>query len=407
MGGALGLVAGCSPAADAPQPATTAATSPASEVEAAKLPQPAPPVSTEAKDAPPTGETTISLVVGPTIQDKLVPVSASSYARDEMGPLLDSLREASGPYCRYKHGLEKLDREAVEKFVTPASWFLQSELGVKWTIVAGCWNFIWMNDRRPHRDFEVAKSLAPSTHGYRCYGVGVMQPYIMSDVLGCSEVTMIDFDWQIHGVHEQLLAAWRDGGLADDQLDATLASLRVDWIAHHEPQEKHEVSLASICHRGIASRCRATFAAFDGRRVDPSLRSVTLQLAGLHEIEFGEPSEERGTPVVFLSNATEKHFLRGEEFRELLDRMESTLLPGQRGLFVHHVGNDSTFGIYQMLRTESGSKISVLCRDEYRRGKGKSEVYETWFEEKLNRPGRRMPVPPTCKSIRIEGVAPE
>ncbi|MCB9748729.1 MAG: hypothetical protein H6713_01855 [Myxococcales bacterium] len=326
----------------------------------------------------------ITLKVSPNMRERLVPIEREVYEQGEIGPLFGLLRERSAGLCRYLHGLEALDEGAVAAYVNPPDRFARRKLGEKWSLMAGCWNYVRLNDRRPHRDFDLVRRMFPAEDGYDCYAVGVVQPYLMSERLGCRELTMIDFDWQIHAIHWQLLEAWGGGGLARERLDATLAGLRIDWIAYHEPQEQHEASLESLCHAGFAERCRATFDAFSSRQRDEGLRRITLALAALHELELSAPEAGDRVPVVFLSNATEKHFMTRSEFRQLLQRVSASLLPGQRAALIHHVAGSPALGVYELTpKTGGGYKVRTRCRDEYVKGTGTGPrtSYETWFEE--------------------------
>lgn len=365
------------PSARAPSTAGSEAASESARDGGAKAPPAAAP------EPPPAKGPVLRLVVGPGLRDQFVPLEADAYERAQVGATLELMRDRSGPLCRFKHGLAERDDVGIEAFVSPAVRFVHSKLGAKWSVIAGCWNFVRMNDRRPHRDFEVVRKLVPAADGYECYAVGVLQPYLMSEILGCRTMTMVDFDWQVHAVHWQLLEAWRAGSLAPDALDATLSGLRVDWIAYHSPKERHAVDMHTLCHPGIADRCRATLEAFETRREDASLERITLDLAGLHEIEVPPARTGDHVPVIFLSNATEKHFLTRGEFDQMVARVEAGLLPGQRAIFVHHVANESTFGVYELVREETGSRLGVLCRDEYRKGHDGGTLYETWFETRL------------------------
>jgi hypothetical protein len=336
----------------------------------------------------------VRLIIGQDIRATLVPVTETHYAAEAIGPLFSELESKSRPLCTYRHALAPIDRAAIGEFVTPVSSFTNRGNGPRWNLIAGCWNYIRMNDRKPHRDFELVRARHPKGQVFDCYSVGVAQPYIMSEVLACEHLTMVDLDWRVHSVHWQLIQAWEQGRLAGDLQAAALAEMRTDWIAHLGASESQELSLATLCHPGIAERCGESLDAFSARRDrGPAIAELTLALSGLHEIPMLPAREGEQVAVIFLSNATERHFLKEEEFQAMLARVRGGLLPGQRAIFIHHVGGRAEFGLYEMLGTDEGHELRTICRDPYERvmRDSRTQPYETWFERAIREPRRGVP----------------
>jgi hypothetical protein len=128
------------------------------------------------------------------------------------------------------------------------------------------------------------------------------------------------------------------------------------------------------------------------------LREIRLALAALHEFPLASAQEGDRVHVVFLSNATEKHFMTLAEFDALLANVKAAMLPGQRAVFVHHAAGEPAFGLYELENASEPDKfvLRTLCRDEYIRDrKNGGEVYETWFERKLAREAEVQP----CSTI--------
>ena len=336
------------------------------------------------------------MVVSDALAADFKAIERTTYEGEEIDALFTTLRAGSLPFCQHKHKLAEDDPEAGRAFLEAYDAYRKADLGTKLTIIAGCWNFIRMNDRQPHRPFELVGWLYPDKR-HDCYTVGVVQAYLMQERLSCRSLTMIDFDWQVQYVHHQLLERWDAGELGQDKLDSSIAGMTVDWIAFHSPQAEHKVTMATFCHPGIDKLCRATFAALDERRADDklSLERITLNLSGLHDMTLDDVTAE-GVPVIYLSNATEKHFMTREEFDAMISRLEAALELGQHAAFVTHVAGKVDFAIYDLERLAEGSKLTTRCRDaHWGELKSNGEPYETWFE-KVVKDGKE--TIPTCQS---------
>ena len=328
----------------------------------------------------------IELYAAEHLVDALVALDRERVAEEDLAPLFRVLARESVALCRHMNFDEPLADEDLEVYMLPPGTYRSAPLRSRRSLIAGCWNFVRMNDRSPQRDLKLLDALydAPS---YDCTSVGVMQPYLMQHFLGCARMTMLDFDWQIHRVHAQFLAAMREGELGED-LSEPLANMSVGWIAHHKAEPEIPLAMRSLCRAEIADTCadalRTTQAAL------PEVERVTLALAGLHDAPF-EPVPADRQRVLYLSNALERAYTTNKEFNALMSRVAAVTGPDQVSVIVHHAGGQPSFGIYEVRPVAGeedpegrGWEVRTRCRDPYLMSvvrENTDGVYKTWLED--------------------------
>ncbi len=348
------------------------------------------------------GEMVVGLRVSASLVETLVPIEQADVPEEELGRLFASLTAAAAPFCAFKHGLGDWDGEAARAYLASPGVFRRTGTGSKYGVIAGCWNFLHMNDRAPHRDFElVARLYAAPAHD--CVSVGLMQPYLMHDRLGCRRLTALDFDWRIHDAHWQVIGLARQGVLGKEQQTEGLAGLELAYIAHLRARPEHPGTIESLCHVGMTERCAEALDHFQ-RSLDPSFEGVrpqrfTLELAPLHEARFEPAPEvaERPLRVVYLSNALEPIYTRRSEARALLDHLAEALAEGEMAVLVHHAGGRRGFGLYELRREGEGRIVRVRCRDVYESTAtdAEAETYDTWLDREASGPAQ----PPACTEL--------
>lgn len=353
-------------------------------------------------ESEPEPRSVIELYAAEQLVDAFVALDRDRVAEAELPALFRVLARESVPLCRHMNFDEPLADEDLEVYMLPPGTYRNAPLRSRRSLIAGCWNFVRMNDRSPQRDLELLDALydAPS---YDCTSVGVMQPYFMQHYLGCARMTMLDFDWQIHRVHAQLLEAMRAGELGED-LSEPLANMSVGWIAHFKAEPEIPLAMDSLCRAEVADTCaealRSTQAAL------PEVERVTLALAGLHDAPF-EPVPAGRQRVLYLSNALERAYTTNQEFTTLMSRVAEVTRPDEVSVIIHHAGGQPSFGIYELRPVEGaedpegrGWEVRTRCRDPYLMSVVREHtdgVYETWLEDvSINTEDA-----PTCDALAV------
>lgn len=335
------------------------------------------------------------LIVSPSHVRDLEPIRESMISgKESIDRSFRQLVSSGDLFCSMKSGKMGTDLELASHMIRRevVSDYLRAGRGDVKSLVAGCWNFIEMNDFRPDLDFHLVKHLFPKKR-FSCYSVGFLQPYIMHSILGCDNLTMVDIDWRILDAHRQFIEA-RERGLSPLQ---SVGQVRTGWIAFRKPYGPElKLDLSLVCRHIQKDQCRQMIGMIDGSTVPENWR---LNLSALHDVSFYE--DRKSTPVFFLSNAIEEMYTSPSQFKTLMERTASHLDPGGKALFIHHVGGWKLFGIYELESGGEGKGYSIrtLCKDRYlamSRGKeGKPAVYETYFEKATKSTG----TPPTCSSL--------
>jgi hypothetical protein len=370
----------------------------------------------------------LQLLASPQLIDVLLPVTKARYAPlPAIDALFAKLRSSGDAYCERRWRLRK-DEPAPFIGAKHRKAMVRGGRRSLPAMIAGCWNFFTMNDLRPDRGIKLVRKLMPKAR-FDCMSVGLMQSYLMDQHLGCQRLSMLDIDWRILEAHRQLLGLFArralDGALpprrkpsakrkttptaatattaATRQLEQQLQALKLSWIQYNPPKDVTKLpapqrnapgSLKLLCGRRMRRRCAHAIAAFQ-RRFDSS-RSVTLQLAGLHQLRYVTKERDR-VAVIFLSNAMDPQYHSWRDFRELRRQLRTQMTPGQRAVIVHHVGGSHTFGLYQIERRAKRLRISTLCKDPFARARRRKWLPYEIYLDKISRNRKR--TIPSCKKL--------
>ena len=382
------------------------------EVPEPRIPEPEPQVVQTTPEEPTEPEEPVE-VPKPTLQfdmgvsedlrASIVPLEKARYVEADLGPLFGALREKGDAYCRVLDGDEEDPGHTKAHAFVPEKrreYFKAMCRKCKTNVKLGCWNFFRMNDKAPEQDFELVKQLWPAD-SYDCYSVGMVQPYMMHDIMNCSTLTTVDFDWRIQDAHQQLVQKYREGGIVDQaSLETALKDVTIGWIAFFgTARPSHPASLDAFCPKRQREACVEHLVGFQSKY--DQLEGFHLELAALHDANF---LRTETTKVVYLSNAIESIYTSEDEFKQMLGNLTNALAVGQSAVLIHHVGGYPNFGLYEVKKTESGVAVSTRCRDRYvaTAENRTAPTYETWVDGASSTTG---PIP-TCKSLFAEPETP-
>ena len=330
-------------------------------------------------------------------ESAFVPITRSRYTYKEMPALFESMRQASDGYCEIIHHKKGFNKASVDRLI--ASDHFREFWGDRYwgsfhNLLAGCWNFYIMNDVKPFDDFRLIRSLYPDGAKH-CYSVGLMQPYIMHNILDCKDLHFLDVDWRIHYAHFQLEEMFRTGRFEDrSSTIKAIQDLHLGWIAFSPtpPVARHQVDPSTLC-RLDQEECLRNLVAYQKNR--EKLQAITWNLSALHDAQF---VPHKGMPVIYLSNAIEELYTSKKQFQRLLDRVTESISIGQKALFAYHAAGTDEIGLYLLTRTEPAApdasnaqtnpedhstyRVETICRDLYhRKNTGVLLPYETYFEK--------------------------
>lgn len=343
----------------------------------------------------------VTAAVGPTVARHIVPLERRPYPLDELEQTFVALRAASEPLCAHRRLDARRRLGAIQAYVDPPALFLAGPRGSKYGAMAGCWNFVAMNDRRPDRDFRAITALVGADH-YDCAAVGLMQPYLMMSALGCRSLTVVDLDWRIHDLHVQLLRLAQQGALRDaTEVFEAVERMTTAWVALAEPLAEQRPSLAGLCPEPMTSRCAGALVDF-GRAVAGlrGLEALDFQVASLHDATY--PAGPPGSAlVVYASNALEPGYTTAAQRSALLENLGAHLTDGRRVILVHHAGGSRRFGLYELVRREGALEVRTLCKDPYpvvSRRAPRGSTYNLAFDRPFERA-------PSCLALAGEDPA--
>ncbi len=306
------------------------------------------------------------LRVSPHIASRLYPVTRTEYRGEEMDALFRQLLHYGDHFCRKMYDMPPADNSRLERFIDDK---YRDEFRRFWkkgaihSLIAGCWNFFMMNDSRPDIDFRLVKRFYPEKKT-DCYGVGLLQPYIMHNTLSCTTLTMVDIDWRILDAHRQLVRLFRRGALdSKDHINRILAGVRLGWSAYTDPLvPSFPGALSHICQPYQFAMCEEQLRLFQ-KNIVP-LEGLEFQIAALHD-GILRKSHGDAMPVVFLSNALEDIYTTEEQFKKFMDSISAVLKPGEFAVLVYHVGGRPQFGIYELHKAGNSWFVRTRCRDTY------------------------------------------
>lgn len=336
----------------------------------------------------------MELIVSKYHREHLAQLNKARYMEQEIAPLYAQMTGPGDSYCSYLWKQCRFDRSNAEKYFRKDKVTYYKNLNCVEcvsSLIAGCFNFFAMNDRTPDLDFLLLKKLLPA-ESYQCYSVGFMQPYLIHNILKCSELHFVDFNWRIQEAHFQLLNMYlKNKFTTDEAMKATLKDLNIGWVAHHGVMKSRIKSgIELFCgNQRIGTNlntqpqyelCSRTF--MDFQKNISLLKKVRFHLAALHDVEFPK-SEEGVMKIIFVSNALEDIYTSKEQFDLFLKQIEKSMAPGEKTAIVYHAGGKKEFGLYTLTRNNRGGTIRTLCRDPYPNtvlGK-KVLFYTTYFED--------------------------
>ncbi len=369
---------------------------------------------TQAKDPrlwpPPTTVTATQ-----TVADHLKLVEARDYDFAAFHELRHKLRDASMPICSYLRGLSERDIAAERDYFYRPGPFVHGNLSSKYGAISGCWNYVRMNDRRPDRELALVRELFPAER-YECVSVGVMQPYLISDVLPCRSLSVVDFDWRVHDLHAQLIELAQRGEVkeAKDLLPA-LGQLTTSWLALRETTQAEQiVTMDDLCSNTMKQACERALLRFVGTSVGPAdaaasangrtgqgsgertLEEIHLLLSSLHDAPYRAGPEEARF-LFYFSNALEPMYTRASESQALRKNLQSLLVDGRRAVIIHHAGGREEFGIYEAWNEGASLSLRTLCKDPYpETRKGHTQTHYSIELDKGAGTG------PSCKALMRE-----
>lgn len=339
--------------------------------------------------------------VSAEVRATLAPLPHPSYPRAALDERFAALRSAGDAFCR-AYRLQQDVPNAFE-FLVPAARerILAIKSGGRTSMVVGCHNFFEMNDIHPERAFALVRALegaGGSLPRFDCYGVGLVQPWLMHHALGCRRLGMVDLDWRILEAHHRLagmLAASRF--TSPEAVQQSVGELELRWLALRALDATGKVTGPPpvLCRTGQDAACRQAFVELQSAAPPERLE---LMLTGLEDLSLGA-GEEGVRRVVFLSNAIE--YMLPARTLGMVKRLAEDLPegPGASALLIHHAAGSSAFGIYRVTRGTRGRfALRHVCKDVYPSSlKAATEpTYVTVLDRAVP---ESAPTPPTCRQL--------
>ncbi len=330
--------------------------------------------------------------------DAFQPIEKRVYEYAELPGLFESMRVASDGYCEFIHNRKPFRKDVATRLISEeflTQFWRDRFWGSFHNLLSGCWNFYIMNDVRPFDDFRLIRDLYPEATKH-CYSVGLMQPYIMHNILQCQDLNFLDVDWRIHYAHFQFEQMFREDRFrTPDSAHQAIQDLHLGWIAFSPTpvRPRHDVSPATLC-RLNQQECMDHLQKYQTNRA--KLESITWNLSALHNADF---RAHAGMPVIYLSNAIEELYTSRQQFDQLLGKVAASIGPEGRALFAYHAAGTDEIGLYLLTRAPARDSdadqsagqsqtnypdysIETVCRDRYHRANtGQLLEYTTYFEK--------------------------
>lgn len=325
----------------------------------------------------------IQLHISDFHQNLFIEFGGESYSESELPEIFERMFTNGDLFCDMIYRRRALQKVDAYKFLRPASfktfWPRRNREYIN-KLIVGCYNFFRMNDIRPFKDFKLVKALYPES-SFDCFSVGLMQPYIMHNIMDCQTLQMLDIDWRIMAAHHQLLQFYQSGQMSTRvQALKKIKDLRFGWIAFYPNgmRKRNPVSLNSLCTFNT-ELCLQNLINFQ-RKVG-SLESVRLNLSALHDGAY-QRADPAGMQVVYLSNAIEEVYTSRKQFAQLLDRTTAARITTGHTLFVYHAAGTAGLGLYDVSGEPGAESIKTICKDVYkRRVEEELQIYTTYFEK--------------------------
>ena len=308
----------------------------------------------------------IFLTVSSNIKNTFPQILKKNYKGKEIDALFNNLTTEGNEFCKMLYGEKTFNMVKAQKFIEKSQINLFRKMAVKGTIqtlIAGCWNFFVLNDSEPNLDFILVKNLYPKEK-FDCFSVGMLQPYMMHNAMGCQTLTMLDIDWRILDGHRQLIKLFNKKLFQNiEKINIILKKMTLGWVAFSKPLlPKQPVNLHMLCQAYQHSLCKAEIKKFQENY--HTINAIHLNLAGLHGGSYIK-SQKENTIVVFLSNAIEKYYCTQEQFNQIITRIGNKLGKHDKAVLIYHVGGNPQRGIYEIRKNNNNNIISTVCKDIY------------------------------------------
>jgi hypothetical protein len=317
-------------------------------------------------------------------QSYFMDVNKSTYLGTEINEIFEKLREKSDTVCEMVWGQRKMNQDILYEFISQTSF--SKEPFKTWShplpkLIAGCWNFIKLNDTRPDLDFHLVNFYYPEEEK-ECFSVGFLQPYWMHTILKCKKLTMLDIDWKIHDAHNQFLNFFNQKKMSTEaSITESVSNLNLGWIARFDNKQmlkKENTTFDSICFSKFKKNCINFLLKFQEDYTN--LSEIEFQVSALHNASY---KFLPGTvPVLFFSNAIENLYTSKPQFEQIITSVYEGLGDGRKAIFIHHAAGQSQFGIYELLASKEGYQLKTVCKDNYISSPvGETHPYETHFDK--------------------------
>ncbi|MCB1178816.1 MAG: hypothetical protein KDK36_14620 [Leptospiraceae bacterium] len=326
----------------------------------------------------------VSLLVSGVHQNYYVDISNSFIPQEELNILFPLMKEHSDPVCEKVWGQKSHNIEVVHQFLNKDifgkkpfdSWHHPLP-----KLIAGCWNFYKMNDKDPDHDFKLAESFYPEVKK-DCFSVGFMQPYFMSNILGCERITVVDIDWRIHYGHFQLLNLFKQKAfLNSEMVEDSISLMDIGWVAFdNKIKSKVPSNIGLYCKTFHKELCENTLLGFQNSIQKE--KEFRLMLSSLHEANYKKL--ENTISVIYFSNALEALYTSKEEFNKIYNSISDSLKNSEKAVLIFHAGGRTAFGIYEMEKIGDKSELKTICKDKYTAtAQGNTEItYKTYLDYK-------------------------
>lgn len=346
----------------------------------------------------------------------------------EIDAIFQTLERQSDAYCNALFTQNKFQDRDLELIsgIRRSQYVRHRHPDSLYSLRAGCRNFYEMNDFRPDRDFALVRAAYPGAR-FDCYSVGLLQPYIMQQILGCRRLTFIDINWRILNFHREIMQRTRSGAFTrPESVDHDLKGIELKFPAlHTQPTRIRPAAVNHLCRPIQHKFCRKVLPDFQSefQRLPPA--RLRFNLSTLHEGSYlshaslatddnendsagGEGAGARPVVrVIYLSNAIEESYTSRSEFLQLLRNLSdrANAASGDEevtDVLIHHVGGWKLFGVYE-LRHYPGreTQLRTVCKDAYlsmSRGSGDGAVEYTTHFEAISK-DRQVTHVPTCAQL--------
>jgi hypothetical protein len=296
----------------------------------------------------------MQLKISPLHMELFSAVEKSRYAGADIQTLLMRLDADGTDYC-----------DAVSRRAKPTGNFLKTEIAIKdqaFDIATqtrlGCKTWYNLTDFDVHEDFIMSDQMKNTSgkKSYTCVSVGLLQPYIMSDLMHCKILYIADTNFRILKAHYEIIEAIKSGKFAT--IDEVIGSLEFRYAtetATKDSRANSKLTIQEICGTAHEAQCRYFLVRFMQRFRE--IPRITLLLSSLEELpgllDSSEPDK-----VSYVSNAIDPQFMPGENVKKYVAGVAA--IGGSQ--VIYHQSGRSSFAIYEILPT---GKIETNCADSF------------------------------------------